>query len=96
ESEKLLKRVVSREPSSQNLTSLAWSQIEQEKYQAAKRNLDKAIRADSENGLAYNNLGVLYQRMGETKKAKQAFTYATRRDPNNKMFQSNLEQLLSD
>ena len=60
----------------------------------AIRVLEKLLQQDSLHAAAQNDLGVLYQKMGETVKSRQHHEEAARLQPANKIFQKNLADLL--
>ena len=56
----------------------------------------EAIRQDPDFLSAYNTLGVIYRRNGNTVEAEQAFRYTLAREPANILFMSNLAMVLTD
>jgi len=60
----------------------------------AIRVLEKLLQQDSRHAAAQNDLGVLYQKIGEPVKSRQHHEEAARLQPANKIFQKNLADLL--
>ena len=56
----------------------------------------EAIRQDPDFLSAYNTLGVIYRRNGNTAEAEQALRYTLAREPANILFMSNLAMVLTD
>lgn len=55
----------------------------QEQYQEATRHLEQVIKLDPENGEAYTWLGFVYDKLGDSEKALEAYHEACRLTPNN-------------
>jgi Flp pilus assembly protein TadD len=60
----------------------------------AIRLLERLLAQDSRHALAHNDLGVLYQKVGDRQKSRQHHEEAVRLQPANKIFQKNLADLL--
>lgn len=56
--------------------------------------LEKLLELDSGHAVAHNDLGVLFQKMGELQKSRHHHEEAVRLQPGNKIFQKNLADLL--
>ena len=60
----------------------------------AIRLLERLLAQDSRHALAHNDLGVLYQKVGDRQKSRQHHEEAGRLQPANRIFQKNLADLL--
>lgn len=65
-----------------------------DKISEAIQLLERIVNQDANHALAHNDLGVLYQKIGETRKSRHHHEEAARLQPANKIFQKNLADLL--
>ncbi len=56
--------------------------LQKKNYSTAKHSLLESIKINPKYAKAHNNLGVLYEELGETAKAIESYTMASRVDPN--------------
>jgi Tfp pilus assembly protein PilF len=59
----------------------------------AEKNLKLALSLDSSNPFAHNNLGVLYQRLGRDRLAREEFEMALSLHPGLEVAKRNLESV---
>lgn len=62
-------------------------------WKEARLHLEKALAADSVSASLSNNLGVVYERLGEREKAELAYQRARALNPRREAYRSNLRQL---
>lgn len=67
--------------------------IENGMWKEARLHLEKALAADSVSASLSNNLGVVYERLGEREKAELAYQRARALNPRREAYRSNLRQL---
>ena len=67
--------------------------IENGMWKEARLHLEKALAADSVSASLSNNLGVVYERLGEREKAELAYRRARALNPRREAYRSNLRQL---
>ena len=72
---------VTNEVASANL-NLAVAYLKRGNYNAALKNLEKALEADPKHPTTHNVFGLLYQQIGDTKKAEKSFKRALSLDSN--------------
>jgi Flp pilus assembly protein TadD len=80
--------------SSEELYKTAMNLVNADRSEDAIKTLETLIGQDSSNGLAHNDLGVLYQRKGDLKESLEQHKLAVRFQPENSVFQRNLADLL--
>ncbi|HHJ13298.1 MAG TPA: type IV pilus biogenesis/stability protein PilW [Gammaproteobacteria bacterium] len=80
-------------PASVN-TQLAVEYMKKGMYEAALEKLNKAIRQDASYAPAHTTLAVLYERLGEPKKAEKHYRRAYRLDPANPGMLNNYGRML--
>ena len=59
----------------------------------AKEFFEKAVAENKDFSTAYNNLGTVYEKMGDREKAKESFQKALDTDPDNQTAKDNLNKL---
>ena len=67
--------------------------IERGLWEEARIHLEQAIAVDSLSASLHNNLGILYERLGEREKARTAYEFAARLAPGKRLYQANLSYL---
>ena len=67
--------------------------IERGLWEEARIHLEQAIAVDSLSASLHNNLGILYERLGEREKARAAYELAARLAPGKRLYQANLSYL---
>ena len=67
--------------------------IEKGMWEEARLHLEKALAADSVSASLFNNLGVVYERLGEREKAELAYQRARALNPRREAYRSNLRRL---
>ena len=67
--------------------------LDEDRYEEALANLDRAIRLDWDNGGAWINRGVALLKLGQTREARRSFETALERDPGNREASENLRRL---
>lgn len=89
-------RAVQSEPakSSDVLYREAVSLANVDKISEAIELLERIVTQDASHAVAHNDLGVLYQKIGEVRKSRHHHEEAARLQPANKVFQKNLADLL--
>lgn len=80
--------------SSEELYKEAMNLVNTGKSDEAIQTLETLVARDTRYALAYNDLGVLYQRHGDLDKSRHAHEEAVRLQPDNQIFQKNLADLL--
>lgn len=83
-----------QEKSSEELYREAVSLANADKFNEAILLLERVLAYDAGHALAHNDLGVLYQKIGELQKSRRHHEEAVRLQPANKIFQKNLADLL--
>ena len=59
----------------------------------AQHHLEQSLQTDSTSASIHNNLGIIYERMGERTKAAAAYARASRLDTDNEVYRMNLRLL---
>ena len=67
--------------------------IERGLWEEARIHLEQAVAVDSLSASLHNNLGILYERLGEREKARAAYEFASRLAPGKQLYQANLGYL---
>ncbi len=67
--------------------------IERGLWEEARIHLEQAVAVDSLSASLHNNLGILYERLGEREKARAAYEFAARLAPGKRLYQANLSYL---
>ena len=67
--------------------------IENDMWEEARLHLENALAADSSSASLNNNLGVVYERLGERDKAEFAYRRAGSLSPNREAYRANLRRL---
>jgi hypothetical protein len=67
--------------------------VKREMWAEARTHLEQAVAGDSLASSLHNNLGILYERLGEPVKARAAYERALVLQPDKKAYQSNLRRL---
>lgn len=67
--------------------------IERGLWEEARIHLEQAVVVDSLSASLHNNLGILYERLGEREKARAAYEFAARLAPGKRLYQANLSYL---
>ena len=67
--------------------------IERGLWEEARIHLEQAVVVDSLSASLHNNLGILYERLGEREKARAAYEFAARLAPGKRLYQANLGYL---
>ena len=67
--------------------------IERGLWVEARIHLEQAIAVDSLSASLHNNLGILYERLGEREKAREEYEFAARLAPGKRLYQANLSHL---
>jgi tetratricopeptide (TPR) repeat protein len=67
--------------------------VESERWAEARTHLEQAVARDSLASSLHNNLGILYERLGEPVKARAAYERALVLQPGKGAYQSNLRRL---
>lgn len=67
--------------------------LRREMWAEARTHLEQAVKRDSLAASLHNNLGILYERMGEPERARQAYERALILQPGKAAYQSNLHRL---
>lgn len=67
--------------------------IERGLWEEARIHLEQAVAVDSLSASLHNNLGILYERLGEREKARAAYEFAARLAPGKQLYQANLGYL---
>ena len=67
--------------------------IERGLWEEARIHLEQAIAVDSLSASLHNNLGILYERLGEREKARAEYEFAARLAPGKRLYQANLGHL---
>lgn len=67
--------------------------IERGLWEEARIHLEQAVAVDSLSASLHNNLGILYERLGEREKARAAYEFAARLAPAKRLYQANLSYL---
>ena len=86
-------RGLSREESTRRVNEYAYWCIEQGMWDEARHHLERAAGEDSLAASLFNNLGVIYERLGETEQAETAYARAAALVPNQGAYQANLSRL---
>lgn len=87
------KRGKSREKSTRQINEYAYWCIENNMWDEARLHLEKAVGHDSLSASLFNNLGVIYERLGETGEADSAYARATALVPQAQAYAVNLRRL---
>ena len=87
------KRGKSREKSTRQINEYAYWCIENNMWDEARLHLEKAVDHDSLSASLFNNLGVIYERLGETGEADSAYARATALGPQAQAYAVNLRRL---
>lgn len=67
--------------------------IGQGMWNEAQLHLEKALQQDSLSSSLHNNLGIVYERLGDSARAAAAYQKARSLNPGNRAYKLNLEQL---
>lgn len=67
--------------------------LNQNKLEDAKKNFELALKEKSDFSMALNNLGTVYDKLGDKDKAKEYFLKAIEADPNNQNAKENYQKL---
>ncbi len=87
------KRGQSREKSTRQINEYAYWCIENNMWDEARLHLERAVSQDSLSASLFNNLGVIYERLGETDNADSAYARATALLPQAQAYAANLRRL---
>ena len=87
------KRGRSLEESTRRINEYAYWCIENNMWDEARLHLERAVRQDSLAASLFNNLGVIYERLGETARADSAYARATALLPGSRAHEANLSRL---
>ncbi len=83
----------SREESTRQINEYAYWCIENSMWDEARLHLERAVSQDSMSASLFNNLGVIYERQGETDHADSAYARATALLPESQAYAANLRRL---
>ena len=67
--------------------------VEQGLWEEARIHLEQAVALDSLSASLHNNLGIVYERLGEREKARAEYEFAARLAPAKRLYQANLGHL---
>lgn len=67
--------------------------VEQGLWEEARIHLEQAVVLDSLSASLHNNLGIVYERLGEREKARAEYEFAARLAPAKRLYQANLGHL---
>jgi len=67
--------------------------VEQGLWEEARIHLEQAAALDSLSASLHNNLGIVYERLGEREKARAEYEFAARLAPAKRLYQANLGHL---
>ena len=67
--------------------------VEQGLWEEARIHLEQAVALDSLSASLHNNLGIVYERLGEREKARAEYELAARLAPAKRLYQANLGHL---
>lgn len=67
--------------------------VEQGLWEEARLHLEQAVALDSLSASLHNNLGIVYERLGEREKARAEYEFAARLAPAKRLYQANLGHL---
>lgn len=67
--------------------------VEQGLWEEARLHLEQAVAVDSLSASLHNNLGIVYERLGEREKARAEYEFAARLAPAKRLYQANLGHL---
>ena len=87
------KRSRSQEETTRQINEYAYWCIENNMWDEARLHLERAVSEDSLSASLYNNLGVIYERLGKTDQADSAYTRATALLPDRGAYEANLMRL---
>jgi Flp pilus assembly protein TadD len=87
------KRGRSREETTKQINEYAYWCIENSMWDEARLHLERAVSQDSMSASLFNNLGVIYERQGETDHADSAYARATALLPESQAYAANLRRL---
>ena len=87
------KRGQSQEKSTRQINEYAYWCIENNMWDEARLHLEKAVSRDSLSASLFNNLGVIYERLGETDQADSAYARASALLPQAQAYAANLSRL---
>ncbi|MBP9838256.1 MAG: tetratricopeptide repeat protein [Proteobacteria bacterium] len=89
-----LKELESANPSNNKvLAAIGWSYLIKEEYKLAEDKIESAIKLNPEDAFSYNNLAIVYSKLGEKDKATAAMNKAKQLKPKNSNIDLNLENL---
>jgi tetratricopeptide (TPR) repeat protein len=81
-------------PPTDDLYQQAANLVDANKIDEAIQVLEKLVITNTDNALAHNDLGVLYQRIGKPEKSRHHHEIASQLQPAHEVFQKNLADLL--
>ena len=87
------KRSRSQEETTRQINEYAYWCIENNMWDEARLHLERAVSEDSLSASLYNNLGVIYERLGKTDQADSAYARATALLPDRGAYEANLMRL---
>ena len=87
------KRSRSQETSTKRINEYAYWCIEQNMWDEARLHLERAVDQDSLSASLFNNLGVIYERLGLADRADSSYVRATTLQPLSGASQANLNRL---